>query len=42
VWGVETLMALAQAEGVSSWCYSTKGLGGFAALASAALGWVEK
>jgi len=42
VWGVETLMALAQAESVPSWSYCHKALGGFAALASAALGWVEK
>jgi hypothetical protein len=35
-------MALAQAEIGPSWSYCHKALGGFAALASAALGWVEK
>jgi hypothetical protein len=38
-WGVETLMALVQAESDPSWSYSLKALGGFAALASAALVW---
>jgi len=34
VWGVETLMALVQAESDPSWSYSIKALGVFAALAS--------